>query len=59
MQKTTIDFVERNQVCKIKIKKVTKLRLAALSRFFSSYDVVLSEILDHADKCQQYWEDRQ
>ena len=59
MQKTTIDFVERNQVCKIKIKKVTKLRLAALSRFFSSYDVVLNEILDHVDKCQQYWEERQ
>ena len=58
MPKTKIDFAERNQGCKIKIKKATKLRLIAFGRFSSSYDAVLNELLDHVDKCQQYWEER-
>lgn len=58
MTRQKLDFDNRNQICKIKIKRSTKLRLAALSRFFCSYDVVLNELLNHTDQCQRFWEDR-
>jgi len=39
----------------VKLKKETRDRLARFGKLSSSYDILINDILDHLDKCDQYW----
>ena len=43
---------------KIPLKKETKLRLIKYSNIYSSWDSVITELLDHVDQCDNYWVNR-
>ena len=42
----------------IKVNKSTKDKLSKLGTVASTYDSVLNELIDHATKCDHYWEDK-
>jgi len=39
----------------VKLKKETKARLAKFGTLSGTYDTTINDILDHLDKCDQYW----
>lgn len=43
----------------VKLKKETKNRLARFGTLSSSYDILINEILDHLEKCDRYWQERE
>jgi len=36
----------------------TKNRLAKYGHKFSSWDLIIEDLMDHADRCDRFWEDR-
>lgn len=42
----------------ITINESTRKRLAIFGNLLSNWDSVINELIDHADKCDQFWEDR-
>ena len=42
----------------IKIQESTKERLNKLGNLSSTYDSVINNLIDHADGCEKFWEDR-
>ena len=40
------------------IKKSTKIRLAKFGNKLSNWDSILIDLMNHADCCDRFWEDR-
>ena len=39
----------------VQITKETRLKLAKLGTLSSTYDSVINDLIDHAEKCQIFW----
>lgn len=49
---------DSNKKVTIWLEKKTKLRLARFGNLLSSWENVINELLDHVEKCDKYWGER-
>jgi len=43
----------------IHIKNKTKVRLAKFGNLLSSWDSILNDLMDHIEKCDKYWSEKE
>jgi len=42
----------------IQLSEKTKIQLAKFGTKLSTWDSILTDLMNHSKKCQQFWEDR-